>query len=61
MRRESHVSHFSLSEAQAFAASTGVPNTYFTHISHQMGDHAETDRELPARMQLANDGLKLEA
>jgi len=61
LRRESHVSHFSLSEAQAFAASTGVHNTYFTHISHQMGDHAETDRELPAGMHLAYDGLQLEA
>ena len=61
LRHQPHVSHFSLLEAQEFARKTGVPHTYFTHISHQMGDHAATQSGLPTGMYLAYDGLHLEA
>ncbi|HAS58926.1 MAG TPA: MBL fold metallo-hydrolase, partial [Algoriphagus sp.] len=34
-------------------------NTYFTHISHKLGLHAEVEKELPEGIHLAYDGLEL--
>ncbi|MDG1252962.1 MAG: MBL fold metallo-hydrolase [Schleiferiaceae bacterium] len=59
LRKTSHVSHFSLDEAKAFAQECAVPEVYFTHISHQMGDHAEVENSLPSHMHLAYDQLRL--
>ncbi|MDR3716892.1 MAG: MBL fold metallo-hydrolase [Puia sp.] len=60
LRREKHVSHFSLSEAGELARDLGVREAWFTHISHQLGKHADTDPTLPPGMHLAYDGLVLE-
>lgn len=60
LRKEKHISHFTLSEAIALAGELEVPRVYFTHISHQLGLHEEVERELPANMHLAYDGLVLE-
>ena len=60
LRIEPHVSHFSLSEAIELAQELGVGNTYFTHISHQLGKHADVDVTLPEGIHLAYDGLKIE-
>lgn len=60
LRKEKHISHFTLSEAIALAGELEVPHVYFTHISHQLGLHEEVERELPANMHLAYDGLVLE-
>jgi phosphoribosyl 1,2-cyclic phosphate phosphodiesterase len=59
LRHESHISHYTLSQAIAVAESTGVPQTYFTHISHQLGLHDEIDGSLPPGINLAYDGLVL--
>lgn len=59
LRRESHISHFTLSEAVAMALELEVPEVYFTHISHQLGKHEEVNRELPQHIRLAHDGLTL--
>lgn len=59
LRHEPHVSHFSFSEAIALAHELEVPQTYFTHISHQLGTHAEVEEKLPAHIRLAYDGLVL--
>lgn len=59
LRKEPHISHFTLTEAVAVAEELAVPSVYFTHISHQLGIQEEIDRELPAHMQLAWDGLQL--
>lgn len=59
LRKEAHISHFTLSEAVATVQELGVPQAYFTHISHQLGNHAQVNRELPPGMQLAWDGLVL--
>ncbi|HTJ14585.1 MAG TPA: MBL fold metallo-hydrolase [Dinghuibacter sp.] len=59
LRRESHISHFTLTEAIALADELGVEQAYFTHISHQLGLHAEVSRELPPGRALAYDGLRL--
>lgn len=59
LRKEKHLSHFSLQEAVNLVQELVVPQAYFTHISHQMGLHAMVAAELPAGMQLAYDGLQL--
>jgi phosphoribosyl 1,2-cyclic phosphate phosphodiesterase len=59
LRREKHVSHFSLPEAVALAQELGVREAWFTHISHQLGKHSDTNPTLPAGVQLAYDGLVL--
>lgn len=60
LRRETHVSHFTLGEAMALARELAIPQVYFTHISHQLGQHDEVSAELPAGMALAYDGLEIE-
>lgn len=57
LRKEKHLSHFTLQEAIDLAVELQVPTTYFTHISHQLGLHEEVSKELPAGMFLAYDGL----
>ena len=59
LQREDHISHFTLEEAVAFARRIGAEQTYFTHISHRLGLHADVERELPAGIHLAYDGLQL--
>ena len=60
LRQEKHLSHFTLQEAIDLATELNIPQTYFTHISHQMGLHDEVNKQLPKGMQLAHDGLILE-
>ena len=57
LRKEKHLSHFTLQEAIDLATELQIPKTYFTHISHQMGLHAQVSKELPTGIQLAYDGL----
>jgi phosphoribosyl 1,2-cyclic phosphate phosphodiesterase len=55
LRKEKHISHYSLSEGMEVAQELQIPQTYFTHLSHQMGKHADVDPELPAGINLAWD------
>ena len=57
LRKEKHLSHFTLQEAINLATELNIPKTYFTHISHQMGLHKDVSSSLPAGMFLAYDGL----
>lgn len=57
LRKEPHISHFTLDEAVAIVKELQVPQAYFTHISHQLGKHADVNNELPPGMELAYDGL----
>lgn len=59
LRREAHISHFTLDEAIAQAHSLQAKHTYFTHISHQMGLYTDVMRELPIGISLAYDGLEI--
>lgn len=59
LRKEKHISHFTLNEAIDLARDLRCETTYFTHISHQLGKHAEVSEELPEGMYLAYDGLKV--
>lgn len=60
LRREEHISHFTLSQAVALAKELGVKQTYFTHMSHQIGLHDAVCEELPQGIDLAYDGLVVE-
>ena len=60
LQKQTHISHFTLDEAIAFAQEIGAERTYFTHISHRLGRHEEISKDLPLGIELAYDGLKLE-
>lgn len=60
LRKEKHISHYSLPEAIELAQELQIPQTYFTHMSHQLGRHADIEKELPPGINLAWDGLVLE-
>jgi phosphoribosyl 1,2-cyclic phosphate phosphodiesterase len=57
LRKEKHISHFSLREAIDFIREISPKKAFITHISHQMGLHAEVSKELPPGIVLAYDGL----
>ncbi len=59
LQRESHISHFTLAQAINVAQQVKADKTYFTHISHKMGLHAEVSKQLPDTIELAFDGLSL--
>jgi phosphoribosyl 1,2-cyclic phosphate phosphodiesterase len=57
LRVAQHHSHLNFDEALALAAAVGAERTYFTHISHLLGTHAEVSKLLPESVELAYDGL----
>lgn len=59
LRHAPHFSHFDVDEALAFIDKVKPEQAYLTHISHDMGKHAEVDKTLPENVHLAYDGLKL--
>ena len=59
LRNAKHISHFSLNEAAALANELNIPTAYFTHMSHQIGKHADVNKTLATNMQLAWDGLEI--
>ena len=60
LRKQSHISHFTLDEAVAMVQELGVPSGYFTHISHQLGRHEEVNYTLPEGIALAFDGQQID-
>lgn len=60
LRREQHISHYTVDEATALVNELKVPQAYFTHLSHQLGKHNEVNATLPDHIRLAYDGLALE-
>ena len=60
LRKEHHMSHFTLDEALHIAWRVGAKKTYLTHVSHQMGRHAQANQGLPAGTAFAYDGLTVE-
>lgn len=59
LRREDHISHFTLTQALELVDEVKPEMAYLTHISHQMGKYADVQRELPENVCLAYDGLTL--
>lgn len=60
LRRESHVSHFTLSQAVSLIEEMKPEMGYLTHISHQMGTSKDLLKELPQNIRPAYDGLELD-
>jgi phosphoribosyl 1,2-cyclic phosphate phosphodiesterase len=60
LRKTTHISHFTLDEALEVIEKIKPEKAYITHISHMMGLHAEVEKELPAHVHLAFDGLTLQ-
>lgn len=61
LRREEHVSHFTLDQALAVIAKAQPKRAYLTHISHQLGLYEDLCKELPENVFPAYDGLKVKA
>jgi phosphoribosyl 1,2-cyclic phosphate phosphodiesterase len=59
LRPQEHISHISLGEALDIATKVGARETYFTHMSHDMGLHEEVNEQLPEHIRLSYDGLEL--
>lgn len=59
LRKQKHISHFSLPEAVSFIREISPKKAFITHISHQMGLDKNVSAELPAGIILAWDGLSL--
>jgi phosphoribosyl 1,2-cyclic phosphate phosphodiesterase len=57
--RTPHPTHLSVSEAVAAAQKVGARKTWLTHLTHRTG-HAELERELPAGIAPAYDGLTID-
>jgi len=60
LRKQKHISHFTLEEAIELVEELKVPKAYLTHMSHQMGRHEVIEAELPEHIHLAWDNLVLE-
>jgi len=60
LRKEKHVSHFTLDEAVALIKELAPEKGYFVHMSHQIGKHDEVNASLPDHIKLAYDGLVVE-
>ena len=59
LRANKHISHLSVEEAIQIAKRIGAKQTFFTHISHDMGLHEKVEKQLPENIHLSFDGLKL--
>ncbi|MCT4580386.1 MAG: MBL fold metallo-hydrolase [Flavobacteriales bacterium] len=60
LRKEKHISHFTLDEAIAIINRIQPKQAYLTHISHLMGKHEETSKLLPSNVAIAYDGLQID-
>jgi len=60
LRKEKHLSHFTLSEALALIEELQPEVAYLTHFSHQLGFHEEISKELPENVFMAYDGLQID-
>mgnify|MGYP004448627033 CR=1 FL=1 len=54
-----HHSHMLIGDAIDFARRVGAKQTYFVHLTHQVGFHAEAESRLPEGFHLAYDGLEI--
>ncbi len=60
LRREKHISHFSLQQSLEIISELSPRRAYITHLSHQMGLHEKLQKELPFGVVAAYDGLKID-
>lgn len=60
LRKQKHISHFTLNEAVKLINDFSPRRGYIIHIGHQMGLHEEIQKELPPNIMLSYDGLVVE-
>ena len=60
LRVKPHPTHQCIEEAIEAASRIGAKETYFIHMSHHAGLHAEISLKLPSHMHFAYDGLVVE-
>jgi phosphoribosyl 1,2-cyclic phosphate phosphodiesterase len=59
LRKESHISHFNLSEALEIIKEIQPEKAYLTHLSHTFGKHTYIQNELPENVFVGYDRMKL--
>ena len=59
LRKEAHVSHFTLDEAVEMMQHFSPEQGYLIHLSHQMGLHQEVEANLPKGIFVAYDKMEL--
>ena len=59
LHHREHHSHLNLEQALELISELSPQRAYLTHISHQMGRHAEISKQLPQNVHLAHDGLQV--
>jgi len=60
LRKQDHLSHFTLDQAINLLEELQPEKAYLTHISHLMGKHEAVEQELPNFIEIATDGLTIE-
>ncbi len=60
LRFEPHDSHFSVSEALELIERVKPQRAYLTHMSHEVGLHADAEKRVPENVKFAYDTLKIE-
>jgi len=60
LRKEKHISHFSLDQALYIIQQLSPKRAYITHLSHQMGLHDSLQQVLPSNVIIAYDGLVID-
>jgi phosphoribosyl 1,2-cyclic phosphate phosphodiesterase len=59
LQQTEHISHFTLTEALDLIAEIQPEKAYLTHLSHRMGTHAHTSKQLPNNVEFSYDGLTI--
>lgn len=59
LRLQPHYTHQNMQQALENAKRIGAKETYFIHMSHQIGLHAEAEKLLPPHIHFAYDGLTI--
>jgi phosphoribosyl 1,2-cyclic phosphate phosphodiesterase len=60
LRKQEHPTHFNLAQALELIKELAPEKAFLTHISHQMGLHEKTEKELPENVHFARDGLSFD-
>lgn len=59
LRRQEHISHFTLDQALEIIARAEPQQAYLTHLSHQFEPYSELSAKLPDGVFVGYDGLKI--
>ena len=60
LRKEEHIAHWTFDNAVKLMTELAPERGYFIHASHQLGKHADIEKELPVFIKQSYDGLKIE-